>query len=121
MLIFSDFSYGFITPEMISVVSDLCQQHGILVVADSQSSSQNGRIGKFTNTYLITPTEFEARQALDYYSDGLVTIASQMIERFCNKMCIRERKFRKSIFSLKSICWQSILNKSFEKRYYSSI
>jgi rfaE bifunctional protein kinase chain/domain len=85
LLIFSDFSYGFIAPEMIREVTDLCQQYGILVVADSQSSSQNGRIGKFINTDLITPTEFEARQALDNYSDGLVTIASQMIERFGNK------------------------------------
>jgi rfaE bifunctional protein kinase chain/domain len=85
VLIFSDFSYGFIAPELIRAITHLCKQHGILYVADSQSSSQSGNIGKFINADLVTPTEFEARQALENFSDGLVTIASRMIEKFGNK------------------------------------
>jgi len=85
ILIYSDFSYGFLTPEIISSVTDLCVSNKIFVVADSQSSSQSGNIGRFRNCDLITPTEFEGRQALENYSDGLVTIASQLIDKFATK------------------------------------
>jgi rfaE bifunctional protein kinase chain/domain len=80
-LIFSDFSYGFLGEKLIEDLIKLSRKLGILVVADSQSSSQNGNIGKFIGSNLITPTEYEARQALDNYSVGLASLATTLVSK----------------------------------------
>ena len=64
LLVFSDFSYGCLSQPLVDEIIEFCMQHGIPMVADSQSSSQMGDIGRFNNMLLITPTEREARLAI---------------------------------------------------------
>ena len=47
--------------------------------ADSQSSSQFGDISRFKGVHLITPTEREARLALQNHDDGLVVLADKLM------------------------------------------
>ena len=62
--IFSDFNYGCLPQTLVDQISKLCLDHDVMMVADSQSSSQIGDISRFHNMNLITPTEREARYAL---------------------------------------------------------
>lgn len=75
LLIFSDFNYGCLPQFFVDRIADLCTQHNVMMVADSQSSSQLGNISRFKNTKVITPTEREARVALHDPSSGLVVLA----------------------------------------------
>ena len=54
------------------------QQQNIIIVADSQSSSQLGDIGRFSDVTLITPTEREARLAIKDKHSGLVKVAEEV-------------------------------------------
>lgn len=78
LLIFSDFNYGVLPQELVDKISQECSQRGVMMVADSQSSSQVGDISRFKNTNLLTPTEREARLALGNYDDGLVVLAEAL-------------------------------------------
>jgi bifunctional ADP-heptose synthase (sugar kinase/adenylyltransferase) len=62
----------------VDEISQECTQRGIMIVADSQSSSQVGDVSRFKNTALLTPTEREARLALGNYEDGLVVLAEAL-------------------------------------------
>ncbi len=81
VLIFSDFNYGALPQDLVDEVSNECRRLGVMMVADSQSSSQVGNIARFTGAALITPTEREARIALGNYEDGLVVIAETLRQR----------------------------------------
>ena len=78
LLIFSDFNYGALPQDLVDEISDECTRRGIMVVADSQSSSQVGDVSRFKNAVLLTPTEREARLALGNYEDGLVVLAEAL-------------------------------------------
>ena len=78
LLIFSDFNYGSLPQSLVDEVSQECARLGIIMVADSQSSSQVGDVSRFKNTALLTPTEREARLALSNYEDGLVVLAEAL-------------------------------------------
>lgn len=78
LLIFSDFNYGALPQDLVDEISDECTRRGIMMVADSQSSSQVGDVSRFKNTILLTPTEREARLALGNYEDGLVVLAESL-------------------------------------------
>jgi len=78
LLIFSDFNYGFLPQNLVDKISKVCHKNNIMMVADSQSSSQMGDICRFKNTNLITPTEREARVALQDYKSGLVVLAEAL-------------------------------------------
>ena len=78
LLIFSDFNYGALPQDLVDEISHECTRRGIMMVADSQSSSQVGDVSRFTNTALLTPTEREARLALGNYEDGLVVLAEAL-------------------------------------------
>jgi rfaE bifunctional protein kinase chain/domain len=78
LLIFSDFNYGALPQDLVDEVSQECTRLGIMMVADSQSSSQVGDVARFKNTALLTPTEREARLALGNYEDGLVVLAEAL-------------------------------------------
>ncbi len=78
LLIFADFNYGVLTQELVDSISQECTRRKIMVVADSQSSSQVGDISRFKNVALLTPTEREARLALSNYEDGLVVLAEAL-------------------------------------------
>jgi rfaE bifunctional protein kinase chain/domain len=82
LLIFSDFNYGVLPQELVDAIGAECARRGIMMVADSQSSSQTGDISRFKGAALVTPTEREARIALgNNYEDGLVVIAEALRQK----------------------------------------
>lgn len=80
VIIFSDFSYGALPQELVEDIIGWAENKKIIVAADSQSSSQIGDISRFRNLELITPTEHEARLALNNFTDGLVQLSDRMQE-----------------------------------------
>jgi rfaE bifunctional protein kinase chain/domain len=78
LLVFSDFNYGCLPQPLVERVTAMAKAHGVLLAADSQSSSQVGDISRFTGMDLITPTEREARIAARNHEDGLVVLAEKL-------------------------------------------
>ena len=83
LLIISDFNYGLLPQELVDELMLECNKRGVMVVADSQSSSQVGDVSRYKNTSLLTPTEREARLALGNYEDGLVVVAEALKRKSC--------------------------------------
>ncbi|MDA3908870.1 MAG: PfkB family carbohydrate kinase [Sulfurimonas sp.] len=81
LIIFSDFSYGILTNELINGITTLANKNNIIMTADSQSSSQVGDISKFTNMTLVTPTEREIRLSLGDFESGLVVLSQNLSEK----------------------------------------
>jgi rfaE bifunctional protein kinase chain/domain len=81
LLIFADFNYGALPQELVDRITSVCTQNNVMIVADSQSSSQVGDVSRFKNASLLTPTEREARLALGNYEDGLVVLAETLRQR----------------------------------------
>lgn len=88
LLIFSDFSYGILSKDLIDNIINVAKEYSVFVSADSQSSSQNGDILKFKNIDLITPTEREARLALRNSDDGLPIIIESVMHAVNSKNII---------------------------------
>jgi rfaE bifunctional protein kinase chain/domain len=78
LLIFSDFNYGCMPQSLVDRLIDHCQRRGIMMVADSQASSQIGDVSRFKGMSLLTPTEHEARLSIRDYSSGLVVLAEDL-------------------------------------------
>jgi len=78
LIIFSDFNYGCLPQALVTEISDECKRRNILMVADSQSSSQIGDVSRFTDMLLLTPTEREARLAVRDFDSGLVVLAEKL-------------------------------------------
>jgi rfaE bifunctional protein kinase chain/domain len=78
LLVFSDFNYGCLPQPLVDAIVDLAREHGVMLAADSQSSSQIGDIGRFRDMDLLTPTEHEARISTRNHQDGLVVLAEQL-------------------------------------------
>lgn len=64
------------------------EKNKLFVTADSQSSSQIGDISRFQSADLITPTEREARLALQNSDDGLVVLADKLLSKTKSKYMI---------------------------------
>lgn len=80
LIIFSDFSYGVLTKSIIKTITKLGLEKKILMVADSQSSSQVGDISKFKKMTLLTPTEREIRLSLNDFESGLVVLSKKLAD-----------------------------------------
>jgi len=78
LLVFSDFNYGCLPQALVNQIIQAANQHQVMIVADSQSSSQVGDISRFRGMNLITPTEREARLSTRNQEDGLVILAEQL-------------------------------------------
>lgn len=78
LLVFSDFNYGCLPQAMVEQIVYIAKSKNIMTVADSQSSSQVGNIGRFKEMHLLTPTEREARISTRNHEDGLVVLAEQL-------------------------------------------
>ncbi|MFT5130613.1 MAG: rfaE bifunctional protein kinase chain/domain, partial [Rhodothermales bacterium] len=78
LLVFADFNYGLLHQRLVEQLVAQAEARGILVVADSQSSSQTGDVSRFRNTTLLTPTEHEARLAVRDFDSGLVIVADAL-------------------------------------------
>lgn len=81
LLIFSDFNYGVLPQSVVDTAINLAKANGVMVVADSQSSSQLGDIARFRGVELLTPTEREARVSTQNREDGLVILAEQLCRK----------------------------------------
>ena len=78
LLVFSDFNYGCLPQPLVDQLVVMAKSRGVLLAADSQSSSQVGDISRFKGMDLITPTEREARISTRNREDGLVVLAEQL-------------------------------------------
>jgi rfaE bifunctional protein kinase chain/domain len=78
IVIFSDFNYGTLPQYLVDEIVAVCRRRKILMVADSQSSSQVGDVSRFKGMLLLTPTEREARFAMQDFNSGLVTLAEKL-------------------------------------------
>ena len=81
LLVFSDFNYGCLPQSLVDQLVEMAKSRGVLLAADSQSSSQVGDIGRFKGMDIITPTEFEARICTRNREDGLVVLAEQLLQQ----------------------------------------
>lgn len=80
LVILSDFSYGALSQNLINKIIKISRNNNLIIVSDSQSSSQIGDITKFKKSSIITPTEHEARLALKNYHDGIYELARKLKE-----------------------------------------
>ena len=80
-IILSDFNYGFLNGSFIEKIIQLAKENNVMISADSQSSSQIGTLGKYCNVDLVTPTEYEARSALQDYTSGLSFIGETLAKK----------------------------------------
>jgi rfaE bifunctional protein kinase chain/domain len=78
VLVFSDFNYGCLPQSLVDTITAECHQRGLMMIADSQSSSQLGNIARFKGMNLLAPTEFEARISLHDHQSGLVVLAESL-------------------------------------------
>jgi len=81
LLVFADFNYGCLPQAVVDCIVSRCKQHGIMMVADSQASSQLGDISRFQGMHLLAPTEYEARLATRDFTSGLTVLAKALCER----------------------------------------
>jgi rfaE bifunctional protein kinase chain/domain len=80
LLIFSDFSYGALPQSVVEDLGAAAAKAGVLIAADSQSSSQLGDIARFKNAALLTPTEHEVRLSLRDQTGGVALIGHRLLE-----------------------------------------
>lgn len=80
LLVFSDFNYGCLPQSLVDRVIQYALESGTMMTADSQSSSQIGDVGRFSNMSLLTPTEREARLSVRNNSDGLPVLVDKLME-----------------------------------------
>ncbi len=78
VLVFSDFNYGCLPQSLVEKIVLIAKKSGVILAADSQSSSQVGDISRFKGMDLLTPTEREARISTRNREDGLVVLAEQL-------------------------------------------
>ena len=81
LLVFSDFNYGCLPQNLVQKIISLANENSVFIAADSQSSSQIGDISRFKEVQLITPTEREARIALQNHDDGLVVLSEKLMQK----------------------------------------
>src|SRR5262249_47490727 len=78
LMIFSDFNYGCLPQSLVDDIVDCCQQYHVMMVADSQASSQICDLSRFKGMRLLTPTEHEARISVRDMRSGLVVLAETL-------------------------------------------
>ena len=78
LLVFSDFNYGVLTDHIVNKITKIAKNKGVYIVADNQSSSQVGDISRYKNVGLLTPTEREARIAMQDSNNGLVVLSENL-------------------------------------------
>jgi rfaE bifunctional protein kinase chain/domain len=78
LLIFSDFNYGCLPQFVVEHIVPECKHRNVVMVADSQASSQLGDVSRFRGMRLLAPTEYEARLATRDFTSGLAVLAEQV-------------------------------------------
>jgi rfaE bifunctional protein kinase chain/domain len=78
LILFADFNYGCLPQSLVVEIEKLANRHGVMMAADSQASSQLSDISRFTGMAVVTPTEREARLALQDFESGIAVIGSRL-------------------------------------------
>ncbi len=78
VLVFSDYNYGCLPQPLVDTLSRLGRERELVMVADSQCSSQIGDVSRFQGMTMLTPTEREARVSTHNHQDGLVVLAESL-------------------------------------------
>jgi rfaE bifunctional protein kinase chain/domain len=81
LVLFSCFNYGCLPQNLVDAITAKARAAGVMLAADSQASSQIGDVSRFRDMALITPTEREARLALNDFETGLAAIAERLITK----------------------------------------
>jgi rfaE bifunctional protein kinase chain/domain len=79
LVLFSCFNYGCLPQDLVDAIATKARAKGVMLAADSQASSQLGDISRFKDMVLITPTEREARLALNDFENGLAAVGERLI------------------------------------------
>ena len=87
-LIFSDFSLGTISQNLIKRVVTFCKKNKIFMAADSQVSSKIGDVSKFFGVNYICPTEVEARISLHDNINNLAVISRSLTNNIKADHCV---------------------------------
>ena len=88
LLVFSDFNYGSLPQIVVDTLVEEAGKRNIMMVADSQASSQVSDISRYKNMCLLTPTEHEARLALRDNTSGLVVLADDLRKKSSAQMIV---------------------------------
>ena len=81
LVVLSDFNYGCLPQNLVNQIIQICLEKKIMMVADSQSSSQFGDISRFKLMELLTPTERESRLAISDFDSGLVVLSQKLLKK----------------------------------------
>jgi rfaE bifunctional protein kinase chain/domain len=81
LLLFSDFNYGCLPQDLVDAIGAKARARGVMLAADSQASSQVGDVSRFRDMALITPTEREARLALNDFESGLASVGEKLVAK----------------------------------------
>jgi len=84
-IVISDFVYGVITDRVLESIKKLSNQFDIKLYGDLQCSSQVGKVSKFIEFDLITPTEKESRIALQDNESGIEWISNTLMNETKSK------------------------------------
>lgn len=81
LILFACFNYGCLPQPLVEAIAERAMARSVMMAADSQASSQLADISRFRNMTLITPTEREARLALNDFESGLAVISERLQEK----------------------------------------
>ncbi|MFL6826684.1 MAG: PfkB family carbohydrate kinase [Bradyrhizobium sp.] len=81
LVLFSCFNYGCLPQDLVNAITAKARAAGVMLAADSQASSQLGDVSRFQGMTLITPTEREARLALNDFEIGLAAVGERLITK----------------------------------------
>lgn len=81
LILFSCFNYGCLPQPLVEAITERALARSVMMSADSQASSQLADISRFANMTLITPTEREARLALNDFESGLAVISERLQDK----------------------------------------
>lgn len=81
LILFSCFNYGCLPQPLVDSITERAQARGVMMAADSQASSQIGNVSRFKKMALITPTEREARLAVNDFETGLAALGQHLLSK----------------------------------------
>jgi rfaE bifunctional protein kinase chain/domain len=81
LVLFSCFNYGCLPQDLVDAIVTKARAAGVMLAADSQASSQLGDVSRFKDMALITPTEREARLALNDFEIGLAAVGERLVAK----------------------------------------
>ena len=81
LILFSCFNYGCLPQDLVDTITAKARAAGVMLAADSQASSQIGDVSRYKGMSLISPTEREARLALNDFESGLAVVGENLITK----------------------------------------